>query len=126
MSGIISLFTWAFVVSLVLAGIVGAVIRELVLLILRPGRERRQETRMAALIEKSLEADWQKRHPGEAITDPVRVQLAGNSAAVSHAFVASGGFRVGGGGVATSAKNTGPGAGGGGGQPSARSTEGQR
>ena len=84
----------AYIGGLLLAGFVGWSIRELLSWIFRPARERRQEAKMAAVMEKVFEKNWQKRNPGEPITAPVRVQLSGTSAAVSHAFVASGGFRV--------------------------------
>jgi hypothetical protein len=81
-SGIISLFTWAFVVSLILAGIVGAVIRELFLWILRPVREPRQMELMKTAVREGIEAFWHREHPGEPMTEPVREQIANTSTGI--------------------------------------------
>jgi len=95
LGAIATAFSWTFpatnsAVTLVLGGLIGWCIRELLSLPGRSARERKQaEAVKAASKEGAREgakeamkeyADWQGKHPGEPVTEPVREQIAATAA----------------------------------------------
>lgn len=103
MSGILraltTAFSWTFpaansVVTLVLGGLVGWGIRELLSLPGRGARDRKLSDLMKTAARQALEEDWQKRHPGEALTIAVHDQIAASvDTAIFHITGDSAGYQ---------------------------------
>lgn len=99
MSGILgafaNAFSWTFpspnsAVTLILGGLVGWGIRELLSLPGRSARERRQMELMKRAASQALEEDWQRRNPGKPITAPVYEQIAASATVAVHHLTADG------------------------------------
>jgi hypothetical protein len=86
LGAIASAVSWTFpaansAVTLLLGGLVGWGIRELLSLPGRKARQIAQERLIKKVVTEALEEDWRKRHPSEVLTTRESVHLASSSSA---------------------------------------------